>query len=66
MSAGSIFILCAGRKDISLVSVSVNGNAIAKGDYEQTDKKLRISNLPQGSFDLEITVDIKPQVSAKS
>ena len=54
---------CAGRKDISLVSVSVNGSAVPKSDYEQTDKKLSISNLPKGAFDLEITVDIKPQVS---
>ena len=26
-------------------------------DYERTEKKLSISNLPKGSFDLEITVD---------
>ncbi len=55
---------CAGRKDIDLVSVSVNGSALADKDYERTDKKLSISNLPKGAFDLEITVDIKPQVSA--
>ena len=57
---------CAGRKDISLVSVSVNGSALADSDYERTHKKLSISNLPKGSFDLEITVDIKPQVRASS
>ncbi len=57
---------CAGRKDIDLVSVSVNGSALADKDYERTDKKLSISNLPKGSFDLEITVGIKPQVSASS
>ena len=44
--------------------MSVNGSALADKDYERTDKKLSISNLPKGAFDLEITVDIKPQVSA--
>ena len=37
---------------------------MAQSDYERTDKKLSISNLPKGAFDLEITVDIKPQVTA--
>ena len=63
-SKGRELVSCAGRKDIGLVSVSVNGSALADKDYERTDKKLSISNLPKGSFDLEITVDIKPQVCA--
>ena len=45
------------------MSVSVNGKAVPEADYERTDKKLTISNLPQGKFDLEIVVDIKPQVN---
>ena len=53
----------AGRKDLCLVSVSVNGKAVPEADYERTDKKLTISNLPKGKFDLEIVVDIKPQVT---
>ena len=48
------------------MSVSVNGKAVPKSNYEKTEKKLSISNLPKGSFDLEITVDLKPQVSADS
>ena len=55
----------AGRKDLTLVSVSVNGKAVPEADYERTDKKLTISNLPQGKFDLEIVVDIKPQVTGQ-
>ncbi|CAK0786230.1 hypothetical protein CVIRNUC_009443 [Coccomyxa viridis] len=50
-----------GRKDLTLISVSVNGKAVSEADYERTDKKLTINNLPQGKFDLEIVVDIKPQ-----
>ena len=56
----------AGRKDLTLISVSVNGKAVSEADYERTDKKLTINNLPQGKFDLEIVVDIKPQVKVQS
>ena len=48
------------------MSVSVNGKAVPETDYERTDKKLVISNLPQGKFDLEIVVTIKPQVTQAS
>lgn len=48
------------------MSVSVNGKALPESDYERTDKHLSISNLPQGAFDLEIEVDIKPQVNKES
>ena len=40
----------AGRKDLTLVSVSVNGKAVPEADYERTDKKLTISNLPRGNL----------------
>ena len=51
----------AGRKDVKLVGVKVAGKALQPSDYDLTDKLLTLSKLPQGEFELEIDVDIKPQ-----
>ncbi len=53
----------AGRSDVQLASVKVGGKALSEADYERTDKKLVIKNLPEGSFELEIETVIKPQAS---
>ena len=51
---------CTGRKDIKLVSLKVAGKEHT--DYDVTEKQLTLSKLPQGEFEVEIDVDIKPQV----
>ncbi|BDA49167.1 Aminopeptidase N [Coccomyxa sp. Obi] len=50
-----------GRKDIKLVTVKVAGKELQPSEYELTDKKLTLSTLPAGEFEVEIEVDIKPQ-----
>lgn len=55
--------VAAGRKDIKLVTVKVAGKELQSSEYELTDKKLTLSSLPAGEFEVEIEVDIKPQVS---
>lgn len=51
----------AGRKDIKLVAVKVAGEARGTDSYELTGKKLTLSGLPKGAFELEIETEIKPQ-----
>ena len=55
-------LLPAGRKDIQLVSVSVEGKQLGKEQYERTDKKLILKGLPSSDFKVDIEVQIKPQV----
>ncbi|KAK9846623.1 hypothetical protein WJX81_007796 [Elliptochloris bilobata] len=50
-----------GRKDVKLVAVKVAGEALAADSYELTDKKLTLSGLPKGAFEVEIETEIKPQ-----
>lgn len=50
-----------GRKDVSLVSIKVNGADVAASSYEVTDKTLTVHGLPSGEFELAITTAIKPQ-----
>lgn len=46
-----------------LVSVKVNGKALADTDYKLTAKKLILGGLPNGGgFMLEIETCVKPQV----
>lgn len=45
-----------------LMSVKVDGAAVSETNYQVTEKKLVIRNLPKGSFVLEIETGIKPQV----
>ena len=52
----------AGRSDIRLVSVKVAGKQLSDSEFKLTDKKLTVSSLPSGSFEVEIETDIKPQV----
>ena len=52
----------AGRKDVQLKSIKLGGKQLAPEQYERTDKKLIIKNLPSGSFEAEIEVHLKPQV----
>ena len=52
-------VLRTGRKDIKLVSLKVAGKEHT--DYDVTEKQLTLSKLPQGEFEVEIDVDIKPQ-----
>ncbi len=56
-------MLVAGRKDIKLVAVKVAGKELQPSEYEITEKKLTLSKLPKGEFEVEIEVDIKPQAS---
>lgn len=51
----------AGRKDIKLVGVKVAGKALAADQYDLTDKKLTLINLPAGAFEAEFETEIKPQ-----
>jgi hypothetical protein len=53
----------AGRKDVKLVAVRVAGKQVSPEDVELSEKKLILSGLPAGQFEVEIDVDIKPQVS---
>ena len=55
---------CTGRKDIKLVSLKVAGKEHT--DYDVTEKQLTLSKLPKGEFEVEIDVDIKPQVRRPS
>ncbi len=57
--------VAAGRKDIKLVAVKVAGKELQSSEYELTDKKLTLSKLPAGEFEVEIEVDIKPQASPR-
>ena len=50
-----------GRKDIKLVSVKLAGKQLSSGQYQVTDKNLVIESLPEGKFDLEVEVDVKPK-----
>ena len=50
-----------GRKDVSLVSVKVNGAEVAASSYDLTEKTLTVNGLPVGEFELAITTAIKPQ-----
>lgn len=55
--------MSTGRKSIELVIIKVAGKEIRSSDYDLTEKKLTLLNLPRGEFDIEIEVNIKPQVS---
>lgn len=56
----------AGRSDVKLVSVAVNGKVMSESDYQLTDKKLILKTLPEGEFKLSIETVIKPQVELYS
>ncbi len=56
----------AGRSDISLVSLKVDGRTLAETEYQLTAKKLILGGLPAGDFVIEIEIGIKPQVGAPS
>jgi hypothetical protein len=56
----------AGRKDIKLVGVKVAGKALAADQYDLTDKKLTLINLPAGAFEAEIETEIKPQARSSA
>ena len=44
------------------MAVKVAGEARTADSYELTEKKLTLSGLPKGAFELEIETEIKPQV----
>ena len=44
------------------MAVKVAGEARGTDSYELTEKKLTLSGLPKGAFELEIETEIKPQV----
>ena len=48
------------------MSVKVAGEALAAERYEVTDKKLTLTGLPAGAFEMEIETEIKPQVQGQS
>ena len=41
---------CAGRKDVKLLSVKIDGKALSGSDYELTPESLTISSPPSGTF----------------
>lgn len=47
---------------MKLMSVKVGGKALDPSEYTVSEKKLTLSSPPSGDFELEIDVDIKPQV----
>jgi hypothetical protein len=53
----------AGRDDLKLVSVSVNGTPLTPEQYVVAPKSLTIpaASLPAGEFDLAIVTELKPQ-----
>lgn len=55
------FWVCAGRHDVTLVSVKVNGETLSKDKYDVTTENLTIKSPPAGDFVLEIEVDIDPK-----
>lgn len=46
------------------MAVKVAGEARTADSYELTEKKLTLSGLPKGAFELEIETEIKPQVGS--
>ena len=44
------------------MAVKVAGEARTADSYELTEKKLTLSGLPKGAFELDIETEIKPQV----
>jgi aminopeptidase N len=50
-----------GRKDVSLKSVHVNGESWAANNLMRNDKELAIQAVPNGAFELDIEVEVKPQ-----
>ena len=54
---------CAGRQDVKLLSVSINGKAAPKDSYEVSSEGLTLRQLPAGSFDLETEVQINPKAN---
>ena len=54
---------CAGRQDVKLLSVAINGKAAPKDSYEVSSEGLTLRQLPAGSFDLETEVQINPKAN---
>ena len=56
--------LAAGREDMQLVSVAVNGEPLSAGQYDRQPKSLTISPeaLPEGEFEVTLVTELKPQV----
>lgn len=53
----------AGDSSVELVAIKAGGEPVPESNYVRSDKGLTISGLPSGSFELEIHVHIKPQVT---
>ena len=43
----------AGRKDVKLLSVKVDGKQLSDGDYKLEPSSLNITSLPKGSFQVQ-------------
>ena len=54
---------CAGRQDVKLLSVFINGKAAPKDSYKVSSEGLTLRQLPAGSFDLETEVQINPKAN---
>ncbi|KAE9607705.1 putative cytosol alanyl aminopeptidase [Lupinus albus] len=48
-------------KDLSLVSIQINGKALKEEDYHLDARHLTIRSPPSGKYDLEIITEIQPQ-----
>ncbi|KAK7358602.1 hypothetical protein VNO77_00536 [Canavalia gladiata] len=48
-------------RDLSLVSIQINGKALKEGDYHLDARHLTIQSPPSGKYDLEIVTEIYPQ-----
>jgi hypothetical protein len=46
------------------VGIKVAGKELSPADYTLTEKKLTLSGLPKGHFEVEVDVEIKPQASS--
>ena len=51
----------AGRDDVKLWSIAINGQQLSPGDYKLDPKTLTIPSPPSGNFLVEIQTRIKPQ-----
>lgn len=54
-------IFLNGRKDVKLLSVTIDGNRLSESDYDLTPDDLTIKSPPSGKFQVEIETELKPQ-----
>ncbi|XP_024366624.1 puromycin-sensitive aminopeptidase isoform X1 [Physcomitrium patens] len=59
-SSGAPLIL-DGDSSLKLVTLKINGSSVPEEDFKITPRKLHLTSLPTGPFELEIVTEIEPQ-----